>query len=77
MFQSFFSNIFQKIYIAFRKQKLEITIREIDCRVWEVVANYLIETGGWAHFNVPNKLSLKAYSQVINFAEANNPQCRF
>ncbi len=28
-------------------------------------------TGGWAYFNVPNKPSLKAYSEVFNFVEVN------
>ncbi len=32
---------------------------------------YLIGTGGWAYFKVPNKPSLKAYSEVFNFVEVN------
>ncbi len=32
---------------------------------------YLIGTGGWAYFKVPNKLSLKAYAEVFNFVEVN------
>lgn len=33
--------------------------------------DYLIGTGGWAYFKVPNKPSLKAYSEVFNFVEVN------
>ena len=33
--------------------------------------DYLVGTGGWAYFKVPNKPSLKAYSEVFNFAEVN------
>jgi uncharacterized protein YecE (DUF72 family) len=32
---------------------------------------YLIGTGGWAYFNVPNKPPLKAYSEVFSFVEVN------
>jgi uncharacterized protein YecE (DUF72 family) len=35
------------------------------------LADYLIGTGGWAYFKVPNKSSLKAYSEVFNFVEVN------
>ncbi len=35
------------------------------------MTDYLIGTGGWAYFNVPNKPSLKAYSEVFNFVEVN------
>jgi uncharacterized protein YecE (DUF72 family) len=35
------------------------------------LTDYLIGTGGWAYFNVPGKPSLKAYSEVFNFAEVN------
>ena len=35
------------------------------------VTNYLIGTGGWAYFKVPNEPSLKAYSEVFNFVEVN------
>jgi uncharacterized protein YecE (DUF72 family) len=35
------------------------------------VADFLIGTGGWAYFKVPNKQSLKAYSEVFNFVEVN------
>ena len=31
----------------------------------------LIGTGGWAYFKVPNKTSLKAYSELFNFVEVN------
>ena len=31
----------------------------------------LVGTGGWSYFKVPNKPSLKAYSEVFNFAEVN------
>jgi uncharacterized protein YecE (DUF72 family) len=34
------------------------------------VTEYLIGTGGWAYFNVPNKL--RTYSQIFNFTEVNN-----
>ncbi len=33
--------------------------------------DYLVGTGGWAHFKVPDKSSLKAYSEVFNFVEIN------
>ncbi len=33
------------------------------------VTQYLIGTGGWAYFNVPNKL--RTYSQIFNFTEVN------
>jgi uncharacterized protein YecE (DUF72 family) len=36
------------------------------------LADYLVGTGGWAYFNVPNKPRLKAYSEVFNFVEVNN-----
>jgi len=32
---------------------------------------YLVGTGGWAYFKVPNRSSLKAYSEVFNFVEVN------
>jgi uncharacterized protein YecE (DUF72 family) len=32
---------------------------------------FLIGTGGWAYFKVPNQPSLKAYSEVFNFVEVN------
>jgi uncharacterized protein YecE (DUF72 family) len=35
------------------------------------LTDYLIGTGGWAYFKVPNQPSLKAYSQVFNFVEVN------
>jgi uncharacterized protein YecE (DUF72 family) len=35
------------------------------------VADYLVGTGGWAYFKVPDKLPLKAYSEVFNFVEVN------
>jgi uncharacterized protein YecE (DUF72 family) len=35
------------------------------------LTDYLIGTGGWAYFNVPDKPSLKAYSEVFNFVEVN------
>jgi uncharacterized protein YecE (DUF72 family) len=34
--------------------------------------SFLIGTGGWAYFKVPNKSSLEAYSEVFNFVEVNN-----
>lgn len=35
------------------------------------MTDYLVGTGGWAYFKVPNKPSLKAYSEVFNFVEVN------
>ncbi len=35
------------------------------------LAKYLVGTGGWAYFKVPNKPSLKAYSEIFNFVEVN------
>ena len=35
------------------------------------MADFLVGTGGWAYFKVPNKPSLKAYSEVFNFVEVN------
>jgi uncharacterized protein YecE (DUF72 family) len=35
------------------------------------MVDYLIGTGGWAYFKVPNMPSLKAYSKVFNFVEVN------
>jgi len=34
--------------------------------------DYLVGTGGWQYFNISNKPSLKAYSEVFNFVEVNN-----
>jgi len=36
------------------------------------VTQYLIGTGGWAYFNVSDKPSLRAYSEVFNFVEVNS-----
>jgi uncharacterized protein YecE (DUF72 family) len=36
-----------------------------------VLPDFLIGTGGWAYFRVPNKPSLKVYSEVFNFVEVN------
>jgi len=33
--------------------------------------DFLVGTGGWAYFKVPNLPSLKAYSEVFNFVEVN------
>ena len=35
------------------------------------MTDYLVGTGGWAYFKVPEKPSLKAYSEVFNFVEVN------
>ena len=35
------------------------------------LTDFLIGTGGWAYFNVPDKPPLKAYSEVFNFVEVN------
>jgi uncharacterized protein YecE (DUF72 family) len=37
-----------------------------------LLTDYLVGTGGWAYFKVPNKPSLKAYSEVFNFVEINH-----
>lgn len=34
--------------------------------------HFLIGTGGWAYFQVPNKPSLRAYSDIFNFVEVNS-----
>jgi uncharacterized protein YecE (DUF72 family) len=39
--------------------------------VVEWLTDYLVGTGGWTYFKVPNKPSLKAYSEVFNFVEVN------
>ena len=36
-----------------------------------VLHNYLVGTGGWAYFKIPNRSSLKAYSELFNFVEVN------
>ena len=36
------------------------------------MTEYLIGTGGWAYFKIPNKRSLKAYSEHFNFVEVNH-----
>ena len=36
------------------------------------MTDYLVGTGGWAYFNVPDKQPLKAYSEVFNFVEVNS-----
>jgi uncharacterized protein YecE (DUF72 family) len=33
--------------------------------------DFLVGTGGWAYFKVPNKPSLEAYSEAFNFVEVN------
>lgn len=35
------------------------------------MTDYLVGTGGWAYFSVPNKPSLRAYSEIFNFVEVN------
>jgi uncharacterized protein YecE (DUF72 family) len=35
------------------------------------VVDYLIGTGGWGYFKVPDEPPLKAYSEVFNFVEVN------
>jgi uncharacterized protein YecE (DUF72 family) len=37
----------------------------------QLLTDYLVGTGGWAYFKVPNKPSLKTYSEVFNFVEVN------
>lgn len=36
-----------------------------------LLVEYLVGTGGWNYFNVENKPSLNAYSEVFNFVEVN------
>jgi uncharacterized protein YecE (DUF72 family) len=36
------------------------------------VPEYLVGTGGWAYFKVPDKPSLEAYSEVFSFVEVNH-----
>jgi uncharacterized protein YecE (DUF72 family) len=36
-----------------------------------LVTEYLVGTGGWAYFKIPDKPSLKAYSEIFNFVEVN------
>jgi uncharacterized protein YecE (DUF72 family) len=38
----------------------------------EILTRYLVGTGGWAYFKVPNKSSLKTYSEVFNSVEVNH-----
>ena len=33
--------------------------------------DYLVGTGGWSYFNVPNKPRLRVYSEIFNFVEVN------
>jgi len=35
------------------------------------LTDYLVGTGGWAYFKVPDKPPLKAYSEIFNFVEVN------
>ena len=35
------------------------------------MTDYLVGTGGWAYFKVPEKPQLKAYSELFNFVEVN------
>jgi uncharacterized protein YecE (DUF72 family) len=37
-----------------------------------LLADYLVGTGGWAYFNIPNKPALQAYSGIFSFVEVNN-----
>jgi len=36
------------------------------------LTDYLVGTGGWAFFNVPNEPALKAYSELFSFVEVNS-----
>ncbi len=36
------------------------------------VTEYLIGTGGWAYFRIPNESSLRIYSKIFNFVEVNH-----
>jgi len=36
------------------------------------LTDFLIGTGGWAYFNVPNTHPLVAYSKAFNFVEVNS-----
>jgi hypothetical protein len=45
---------------------------EMQKYIWVTgLPDFLVGTGGWAYFKVPNKPSLKAYSEVFNFVEVN------
>ena len=35
------------------------------------MTDYLVGTGGWAYFKIPDKPPLKAYSEIFNFVEVN------
>ncbi|MGE5532971.1 MAG: DUF72 domain-containing protein, partial [Bacillota bacterium] len=35
------------------------------------MVEYLVGTGGWAYFKVPNEPSLETYSKIFNFVEVN------
>jgi uncharacterized protein YecE (DUF72 family) len=43
-----------------------------DCEEGCVLTDFLIGTGGWAYFQVPNVHPLIAYSRVFNFVEVNS-----
>ena len=42
--------------------------------LWWTLAltDFLVGTGGWAYFQVPNKQSLKTYSELFHFVEVNS-----
>ena len=37
-----------------------------------LLIDYLVGTGGWAYFKIPNKPALQAYSEIFNFVEVNS-----
>ncbi|MGA2680690.1 MAG: DUF72 domain-containing protein [Candidatus Bathyarchaeia archaeon] len=36
------------------------------------MSDYLVGTGGWAYFSIPNRPTLEAYSEIFSFVEVNN-----
>ena len=40
--------------------------------LWDNLTNFLVGTGGWAYFKIPNMDSLVAYSSVFKFVEVNS-----
>jgi len=41
------------------------------------LAEYLVGTGGWAYFDIPNQPHLTAYSKIFNFVEVNSTFYQF
>jgi uncharacterized protein YecE (DUF72 family) len=51
--------------------KLISLIAKITIEGW-LLTDYRVGTGGWAYFKVPDRSSLRAYSEVFNFVEVNH-----